>query len=45
VLRKKSYFGHWARCDDMARREGRREMQNDEGKTGLKGCKLRELAI
>jgi hypothetical protein len=36
ALWEKSIFGHWVRRDNTARREGQREMQNDEGKTGLK---------
>ena len=37
VLWEKSVFGHWVCRDDMARCEGRREMQSEDGKTSLKG--------
>ena len=36
VLLKKFIFGHWVCRDNMARREGQREMQSEDGKMSLK---------
>ena len=36
VLLKKFIFGHWVRRDNMVLREGRREMQREDGKMSLK---------